>query len=167
MKSSSLLGLVLLAVSTSSVAQTKFCIGGDLDSLSPAAIASCKAKSSDLRAAALLRGVPRDWHFVTVCDEASWKAYASLAGNRRASVVNASENTDRELRFTFVRGSRIAEGRPDQVDNVLASASLSMPDSANAPMLRNSPVMRAVKTPQQVPVLTAMRTRGPVPHPHE
>ena len=47
-----LAGIVLLTLSASAVAQTHFCIGGDLDTLTPTQVAACKAKSADLRTAA-------------------------------------------------------------------------------------------------------------------
>lgn len=120
--------LIVLALGTSAVAQTKFCIAGNLDDLTPAQVTSCQAKSSSLRAAARLKGTPDNWHFVVVCDEAGWDAYASFAGNKAHEIKAAAENTDRELHFTFVRGSRLQEGNAGDFDLVLASARKNMPE---------------------------------------
>ena len=70
--------LVLLSFSAVAVAQTKFCIGGELDSLTPAQVSVCKAKSVSLRQEAKLTGTPENWHYVVICDEAGWNDYAAF-----------------------------------------------------------------------------------------
>ncbi len=149
--------LVLLALETSAVAQTKFCIAGNLDDLTPAQISSCQAKSSGLKAEARLHGTPDNWHFVVVCDEAGWDAYASFAGNNVKEIKAAAENTDRALRFTFVRGSSLEEGNTHDLDLVLASVNKDMPGTQ---VVRPIPSARPA-TPR--PMLTASRLVPPGP----
>ena len=56
----------LLTVALPAVAQTHFCVGGDLDHLSPAEVTSCRAKMTEVREAVRRRGAPSGWHFLIV-----------------------------------------------------------------------------------------------------
>ena len=72
-----------------------------------------------------------------ICDETGWSDYASFTGNHKAEVMRVSESTDRDLRWTFVRGSRMETGNRRDVELVLASAwkdmrSLQMPTATHA-----------------------------------
>lgn len=147
--------LVLLSFSAAAVAQNKFCIGGELDSLTPAQISVCKEKSVSLRKEARLVGTPDNWHFVVICDEAGWNDYATFTGNNRKAILNATENTDSDLRFTFVRASRITSENSQSLDLVLASAKKNMPAGTQIKQLpaakpapaRSQSLMALVNTP--------------------
>ena len=122
--------LVVFALASSAVAQTTFCVAGDLDRLSPAQMTACRTKAADLRSAVRVSGAPDHWHFVVVCDETGWSDYASFAGGDKTTLMQAAENTDRNLRFTFLRGSRMEEGNTRNVASLLAAAKRDMPQRA-------------------------------------
>lgn len=88
----------------SSVAQTRFCMGGDLAHLSAAEKASCSAKLQAVKTAAASFHVPDDWHFIMVCGEDSWKDYTAFAMND--TLMTASADTHFEQHETFLRGDR-------------------------------------------------------------
>src|SRR5579875_545536 len=78
----------------SAVAQTRYCIGGDLDHLSQAQKASCSAKMHAVREIAAALHAPDDWHFVVVCGEAGWEQYAAYAAGDPATLADAAAATD-------------------------------------------------------------------------
>ena len=99
----------LLTAALPAIAQTHFCVGGDLDHLSPAEVTSCRAKMTEVREAVRRRGAPSGWHFLIVCDESSWQDVAALTGQAATALRNADFQTDREQQVTFIRGSHVAE----------------------------------------------------------
>ena len=119
-------GLLFLALSASLVAETHFCVGGDLDGMSAAAVTACQAKLSGVRNAAKLRGVPADWHFVVVCDETGWKDYTSFS-QAAGLLSGASYSTDAQLRWTFLRGSQLNVDQPQTAATMLSMALESVP----------------------------------------
>lgn len=116
-------GLLLVSLCAPLVGQTRFCIGGELDHLSSAEKTACQAKATQLRDAVRHRGAPADWHFVVVCDEAGWSDYASFAGREATRMVHAGYSTDRAMRLTVVRGSRL-EAEDEQVAEEVLSVAL-------------------------------------------
>ncbi len=128
-------GLFFLVLSTSLVAETHFCVGGDLDHMTPAAIAACRAKMSGVRDAAKQRGVPAGWHFVVVCDEAGWKEYASFSHEERGLLTGAGYSTDPQLRWTFLRGSALDANQPEATATILSTSLESVPNQKGAPQL--------------------------------
>ena len=129
--------LALLAgLSLSAVAQTKVCIGGDLDNLSQAQIAACQMKSSGVQAAARSMGVRSDWHIIVVCDDAGWSDYASFTGKSVAAVMETDEQTDLPTRTTFVRGSKLEINQKHAMERLLASAMEQMPADARPAVAR-------------------------------
>ena len=110
MKHSTLLTFATLAASlvcTSALAQTRFCIGGDLDHLSQAQRTSCNAKNQAVKAAATALHAPDDWHFVLVCGDEGWKNYASYISEENTSLMDAAANTDLQQHETFLRADRL------------------------------------------------------------
>ena len=128
-------GLLFLAVSISLVAQTHFCIGGNLDTLSPASIAACQAKMSGVREAVKQRGAPAGWHFVVVCDEAGWKDLASFSAEQSGLLTGASYSTDPRLHWTFLRGSDLDAEQPQATAAVISVALRSVPTQKSTPQL--------------------------------
>lgn len=88
----------------SAVAQTRFCMGGDLARLSSAEKASCSAKLQAVKSVAASFRVPDGWHFVMVCGEDGWKDYTAFTGND--TLQSASADTHLEQHETFLRGDR-------------------------------------------------------------
>ncbi len=125
--------LLFFCLSASAVAETHFCIGGELDNMSATDVAACQTKMVEMRDAVKRHGAPAGWHFVVVCDENGWQDYASLAGGQRARTVNASYTTDAQMHWTFVRGSRMDTNEPAEADMVLAAALKSVPGHHAAP----------------------------------
>ena len=127
--------LVLVCLSASALAETHFCIGGDLDNLKPTEVAACKTKMTQIREAVKRHGAPSGWHFVVVCDEAGWKDYASFVGQQKARLMNSSFSTDTEEHLTVVRGSRLDADSPQEAEMVLEAAMDVVPATEAAPRL--------------------------------
>ena len=102
----------------SAVAQTRFCMGGDLAHLSAAEKTTCNAKLQAVRTAAASFHVPDGWHFVMVCGEDGWRDYTAFAMNQ--SLLGASADTHLEQRETFLRGDRFDLGNAPSLRRTLA-----------------------------------------------
>jgi nitroreductase len=95
-------------LSAAAVAQTRFCIGGDLDHLTAFQKTACLAKLNQVRVASAKFQTPEDWHFVVVCNEPGWKEYAAFSKRTSAELEDASADTNLDQRTTFFRGERLA-----------------------------------------------------------
>lgn len=93
---------------TVALAQTRVCLGGDLDHLTQAQKATCSAKLAKVRSIASSLRAPRDWHFVVVCGEEGWKQYAAYSSGENGALQNASVDTNYEGRETFLRESSLS-----------------------------------------------------------
>ena len=91
----------------SAVAQTRFCIGGDIAHLSNAEKSRCSAKLQAVKTAASSFHVPDGWHFIMVCGEDGWKEYTAYA--MKDTLVSASADTLFEQHEIFLRGDRFDE----------------------------------------------------------
>lgn len=114
------LALVATLLSASSVAQTRYCIGGDLDHLSANERAECSATLQAVRSAAAAMHAPADWHFVVVCGEQGWKDYTAFSRRGEAALEQASADTDREAQETFFREERLHTAQPHGLQHVVA-----------------------------------------------
>ncbi len=135
-------GALFLALSASLVAQTHFCIGGDIDHLSPASVVACEAKLAGVRSAVRQIGAPADWHFVVVCDEMGWKEFTSFSHREAGLLSNASYSTDPRLHWTFLRGSQIDIEQPQTVVTAVTMALGKIPTRKSAPEV---PVVRSTR----------------------
>lgn len=124
-------GLLFLALSASLVGQSHFCIGGDVDHLTPATVAACKNKLSAVRNAVRQHGAPSDWHFVVVCDDEGWKEYTSFSSREAGLLSGASYSTDPRLHWTFLRGGDLDQ--PDTTASVVTMALTSVPNGNSEP----------------------------------
>lgn len=151
--------LLMFAASLTSVAQTHFCIAGDLDHLTQTEVSACHAKMTEVRDAIKRRGAPSGWHFVVVCDEAGWSDYASFSGKAGAHLLQADFQTDRDEHWTFLRGSHLPDG--GQAAAVLLKAALvGVPGRLTEPGLHIEP--QPMPNPErtvQVPVLQVAEVR--------
>ena len=86
----------------------RFCLGGELDHLSPAQRTACSAKLASVREAARRFGAPEGWHFVLVCGEEGWKSYAAFSSRPAAELENASADTDILAHSTYFREEKLA-----------------------------------------------------------
>ena len=102
--SAGLLGCLTLGAQ----AQSRFCLGGELDHLSPAQRTACSAKLASVREAARRFGAPEGWHFVLVCGEEGWKSYAAFSSRPAAELENASADTDIQAHSTYFREEKLA-----------------------------------------------------------
>lgn len=118
-------------LSVASVAQTRFCIGGDLDHLSAEDRASCSATMQSVRTAAASLHAPEGWHFVVVCGEAGWKNYASFS-SRGEAVLERVADTDLAQQTTYFREGGLhmaqAHGLERAVAHEVAAALLKTED---------------------------------------
>ena len=119
--------LAALSATLPAVAQTHFCIGGDLDHLTQAEVSACKAKMTHVRETVRRSGAPGGWHFVVVCDETGWSDLAALTGKHGGALRNVDYSTDSNLQWTFVRGSRMQGDSSDATATVVAAALKSLP----------------------------------------
>ena len=137
------LALPLLLLSSAALAQTHFCIAGDLDHLNATQVADCKTKMTNVREAVKRRGAPAGWHFVVVCDESGWTDYASyIATGAPATLDKAAFHTDPDLHWTFVRGSRIDADRAETADTLLAAALKGVSSPKATPMPNPERILR-------------------------
>ncbi len=107
-------------VSTSALAQTRFCLGGDLDHLSQKERAACAAKMQSVRVLAASLHAPENWHFVMVCGEEGWKQYVAYAEPQGKTLLEASYNTDYLSRETFLRETRLADPDSPALRQIIA-----------------------------------------------
>ena len=128
------LPLFFLGLATAALAQTHFCIAGDLDHLNATEVTACKAKMTNVRDAVKRRGAPAGWHFVVVCDETGWTDYARFIASGQQALHNAAFHTDPAQHWTFVRGSRMDAGSTDAADTLLAVALKGVATPKVAPM---------------------------------
>ncbi|MGI4756882.1 MAG: hypothetical protein ACRYGF_08540 [Janthinobacterium lividum] len=142
------LNLLLLSICLPCVAQTHFCIAGDLDHLTATEVSACKAKMTQVRETIQHRGAPSGWHFVVVCDESGWSDLASFSGKEGAKLRNADFNTDRELHWTFLRGSRMDAENRDAAGTMLAAALSHVPGRTAEPGFENG--AHPMPNPQRV-----------------
>lgn len=112
--------LVLASISTPAVAQSRFCIGGDLDHLTATDRAACTATLQAARSAAATMHAPDGWHFVVVCGEEGWKDYASFSSRGEAALVNASADTNLDEHTTYFREARMHNGGARGLQGVVA-----------------------------------------------
>lgn len=94
-----------LIFSLSAIAQSKVCMGGNLDFLSSTEKHTCENQVSMARSAA--SNVSGDWHFVVVCGEDGWKDYASFSQQGEAQLRTAVSDTDYANKTTYLRGTRL------------------------------------------------------------
>lgn len=125
---------LLLSLATAALAQTHFCIAGDLDKLSSTEVAACKTKMTNVRDAVKRRGAPSGWHFVVVCDESGWSDYARFIAPGAPALGRVAFHTDGNQHWTLVRGSRMDADSAEAADTLLAVALKGVASPKAAPM---------------------------------
>jgi hypothetical protein len=91
----------------SALAQTRFCLGGDLEHLSAAQKASCSAKMQAVKEVTRSLHAPEDWHFVVVCGEQGWQNYTAFYAQESQALAETIADTHLSSRETFLRESRL------------------------------------------------------------
>lgn len=104
----------------SALAQTRYCMGGDLEHMSAAQKAGCSAKMQAVKDVARSLHAPEDWHFVLVCGEEGWQNYAAFYGQDQEMSSDTVADTRLESRETFLRESRMKLGDLQSMRKVLA-----------------------------------------------
>lgn len=112
--------LITALVCLPAVAQTRFCIGGDLDALTAAERASCSAAKDMVKATAVHLQAPDNWHFVIVCGEQGWKDYTAVAQRGQVALEDAAADTDLDQHVTYLRESQMRDVRTHQLQRVVA-----------------------------------------------
>lgn len=105
---------------TAAVAQTRFCVGGDIAHMSAPEKAACSAKLQAVKSAAAAFHAPDGWHFVLVCGEQGWKEYAAFTLADDAALMNASADTNLEQHETFLREDRLDLANASSLRRVVA-----------------------------------------------
>lgn len=95
--------LIATTLASAAVAQTRYCMGGDLDHMSAAERASCSAAKEGVKATATQLHAPADWHFVIVCGEQGWKDYTAVADSGAVALQDAAADTDLSQHVTYIR----------------------------------------------------------------
>ena len=114
------LAVAATLISASAVAQTRFCMGGDLDHLSQTDRAACSATVQAVRNAAATMHAPDGWHFVVVCGEDGWQSYSAFSIHGEEALQNASADTDRDQQTTFFREERLHTPQAHGLQRVVA-----------------------------------------------
>ena len=117
--SASLLTVAASLFPVASVAQTRYCVGGDLDHMSAADRAACNATMEAVRATAASLHAPDGWHFVVVCGEDGWKNYAAFS-SRGEGVLNRVADTDQAQQTTYFRGASLHTTQDHGLDRAVA-----------------------------------------------
>lgn len=151
--------LAFLCLAVPAVAQTHFCIGGDLDHLDQTEVSACQAKMSHVREAVRRRGAPDGWHFVVVCDETGWSDLAGFTGKAAGGLRHVDYSTDRDMQWTFLRGSHI-EADGEQAGAVLNAALRYVPGRRAQPGSGPGPMQNPERT-VTVPALQVADVRQP------
>ncbi len=107
-------------LSIPSVAQTRYCIGGDLDHLSVAEKSACTATAQAVQASAASMQAPEGWHFVVVCGEEGWKSYSAFSTHAEATLAMAAADTDLLQQTTYFRGDRLQEAKSGELRRFVA-----------------------------------------------
>jgi hypothetical protein len=102
------------------VAQTRVCVGGDLEHLSSAGRVACNASAQAVRNAADQLHAPDGWHFVVVCGEEGWKQYAAFSTRGEDAMSDAAADTDFEQHTTYLREDRLHTTQPRGFQRVVA-----------------------------------------------
>ncbi len=110
----------IVMLSATAIAQTRFCVGGDLDHLSSVERASCNATMNAVRHAVSTIPAPADWHFVVVCGEEGWKQYTAFSTRDETVLSGAAADTDREQRTTYLREGSLHTPQPGGLKQVVA-----------------------------------------------
>ena len=105
---------------TFAVAQTRYCIGGDLDHLSATEKAACNTTMEAVRSAASSLHAPDGWHFVVVCGEEGWKNYAAFSTTGATDLETAAADTDRDQQTTFLREASLHTNEPHGLQRAVA-----------------------------------------------
>jgi hypothetical protein len=102
------------------VAQTRYCVGGDLDHLSAENRASCDATLQAVRSAATALHAPDGWHFVVVCGEDGWKQYTAFSVRGEDTLSEAAADTDLQDHTTYLREASLHTTQPHGLQRVVA-----------------------------------------------
>ena len=114
------LALAAASLSSVAVAQTRFCVGGDLDHLSATEKAACSATLQAVRTAATSMHAPDGWHFVVVCGEDGWKQYTAFSSRDEATLESAAADTDRDGKTTYFREARLQSPEAHSLQHAVA-----------------------------------------------
>ena len=102
------------------LAQTHICLGGDLDHLTKTQKDHCTARLQEVRKAAAALHAPEGWHFVVVCGEEGWKAYADYSLRQDTALQHAVVDTDYAAHETFLRESALESLTSSGSENILS-----------------------------------------------
>lgn len=112
--------VIATLISLPAVAQTRYCLGGDLDHLSAAERASCSAAREMVQATATRLQAPENWHFVIVCGEQGWRDYTAVSQRGEVALEDSSADTDLGERVTYLRESRLSAPHTHGPQRVIA-----------------------------------------------
>lgn len=115
-----LMCIAVLSAFLPAVAQTRVCMGGNLDTLTATDRRACEEQVARARVAADDMHPPADWHFVVVCGEDGWKDYMAFSSAGEKALIHASADTDTVNKTTFLHGTRMTT--TDASNQVMAEA---------------------------------------------
>lgn len=92
---------------STALAQGRFCLGGDLASLSPAERDACSAQLLQLHGAATHMSQMDGWHIVLVCGEQGWKDYSDFTGGSSPRLAEALYDVTPGQHEIFLRSEHL------------------------------------------------------------
>jgi hypothetical protein len=107
--------LALASILVSAVhasAETRVCIGGDIDHMNAAQKAACQVTADNIRDNVSRMQAPSDWHFYVLCTEGDWQTYAAFSTRTPEQLAASSADTDLATRSTFFRRDRLFSADP-------------------------------------------------------
>ena len=137
-----------LTVTPSFAQESRFCIGGNLDHLSKSELQACQSTLNEVRSASINLHGPAQWHYVVVCDEASWTDLAALSKRDVAELARVSVDSDLDMHLTFLRGAQLSG--TDTVQRVVADeiASIQL-ETANRNAVQKQAALQLPKRNKQ------------------
>lgn len=97
----------LALFSSLAAAETRFCLGGDLQTMSEAEQAGCRSQLQALRQGANALPQNGNWHIVLVCGEQAWQEYQNFTGEPNARLAAAQYDVSLDSHEIFLRSARI------------------------------------------------------------
>jgi hypothetical protein len=112
--------ICLLSFAVRMSAESRVCIGGDLDHMTEAEKSGCWNSAHQVGSAAVKFKGPDNWHYFVVCSEADWKAYTAFSKRGAVELAEMGADTDIGRRTTFFRGPWLRNIGLRNLDRVVA-----------------------------------------------
>jgi hypothetical protein len=148
----------LLALAFHASAESRVCIGGDLDHLNEAQKSGCWNSAHQIGNYAAKFHAPADWHFFVVCTDSDWKAYTAFSKRKAADLAALGADTDLEKRVTFFRGEWLRNIPVQGLNQAVAhEVAIALLQSTDEKIIQRQVALWVPETDTTAPVLRAAR----------